>query len=169
MIPTVVLSDDTTGEPAFEVYAAVQSELPNSFYAAAWVTVRQPVTGKWATARAVTYEGISWVTEPGTFSEGYAGFRDAQRKMFELAGLDNHGTVTSAEGMPTSHRPNGYRPGKQHCDDIVSAMQAWVATPDNTPEELAAWQEFYNLAVPEPPGSVDITEAVNQPVPVILP
>ena len=99
MIPRIVHDGNAT----FEVFGFIANEAPNEYYAAGIATVTQPGTGRLATLRTVTHNGLDWYAEPGTFETGYAGMRDAQRHMWQRTGMDNHAIVTSAQGLPAGH------------------------------------------------------------------
>lgn len=97
MIPQSIAARTPTGTPSMEVFAFVSPEVPNSAYFGGFAVVTQPGTGKWSTVRAITHDGINWAEIPETFRTGYAGFRDAQRHMFQAAGLDNHTETGNAQ------------------------------------------------------------------------
>ena len=97
MIPSSIAANTVTGSPSMEVFAFVSPETPDGHYFAGIATVTQPGTGRWATVRAITYDGIEWTEVAGTFELGYAGYRDAERHMYQRVGLDNHAQTGNAQ------------------------------------------------------------------------
>lgn len=104
MIPRTISS---APQVSHEVFGFVMTTL-DSGYTDGIATVTMPGSGRFATVRAITYDGIGWLALPGTLETGYAGLRDAERHMFARTGMDNHQTVVSAQGTPTAAHPDAY-------------------------------------------------------------
>ena len=52
---------------------------------------------------------------------------------------------------------------------IREALNRWVLSDDNTPEEEEAWRALYGLLFPRPPGSHDVTAENGMDEPVMMP